>query len=128
MTENELATSVVDVAFHIHSKLGPGLLESVYQKVMAYELRKRGLHVEEEVPVPVIWDEESMEVGFRVDLFVNRKLIVELKSIEHVAPVHKKIVLTYLRLTECRLGLLLNFGEELMKSGISRIVNGLRDS
>ncbi|MEO8270640.1 MAG: GxxExxY protein [Aureliella sp.] len=128
MTENELATIVVDVAFHIHSKFGPGLLESVYQKVMAYELRKRGLQVEEEVPVPVIWDDVSMEVGFRVDLFVNRTLIVELKSIESVAPVHKKILLTYLRLTECRLGLLLNFGEELMKSGISRVVNGLRDS
>ena len=127
MTENELATTVVDVAYHIHTNLGPGLLESVYQKVMAYEIRKRGLHVEEEVPLPVVWDDVKMEVGFRVDLFVERKLIVELKSIEKVAPVHKKTLLTYLRLSDCRLGLLINFGEELIKNGISRVVNGLKE-
>jgi GxxExxY protein len=128
MAENELAKTVVDVAFHIHTALGPGLLESVYQKVLAYELRKRGLQVEEEVSLPVIWDEVKMDVGFRVDLFVNRRLIVELKSIEKVARVHKKTLLTYLRLSDCRLGLLLNFGEELMKTGISRVVNGLKDA
>ena len=105
--------------------LGPGLLESVYQKVMAHELQKRGLTVEEEVPLPVVWDSVKLDVGFRVDLFVNRKLIIELKSVERVAPVHKKTLLTYLRLTDCRLGLLINFGEELMKSGVSRVVNGL---
>lgn len=127
MTENELAKAIVDVAFHIHTNLGPGLLESVYQKVMSYELRKRGLHVEEEVPLPVVWDDVKMEVGFRVDLFVERKLIVELKSIEKVAPVHKKTLLTYLRLSDCRLGLLINFGEELIKNGISRVVNGLKE-
>ena len=127
MTENELAKVVVDVAFHVHTSLGPGLLESVYQKVMAHELRKRGLHVEEEVPLPVIWDDVKMDVGFRVDLFINRRLIVELKSIERVVPVHKKTLLTYLRLADCRLGLLMNFGEELMKTGISRVVNGLKD-
>ncbi len=127
MTENELARIVIDVAIHVHSKLGPGLLESVYQKILAYELRMRGLQVEEEVPLPVIWDDVKMDIGFRVDLFVNRKLIVELKSIEAVAPVHKKTLLTYLRLADCKLGLLLNFGEELMKTGISRIVNGLAD-
>ncbi len=127
MTENAIAKIVVDVAFHIHSELGPGLLESVYQKVMAHELRKRGLQVEEEVSLPVIWDDVKMEVGFRIDLFVNRSLIVELKSIEKVAAVHKKTLLTYLRLADCRLGLLMNFGEELMKTGISRVVNGLKD-
>jgi len=127
MTENELSKVVVDVAFQIHTSLGPGLLESVYQKVMAYELRKRGLNVEEEVPLPVVWDDVKLEVGFRVDLFVNRKLIIELKSVERVAPVHKKALLTYLRLTDCKLGLLVNFGEELMKTGISRVVNGLSD-
>lgn len=127
MTENELAKVVVDTAFHVHSNLGPGLLESVYQKVMAHELRKRGVQVEEEVPLPVIWDDVKLEVGFRVDLFINRTLIVELKSIQAVAPVHKKTLLTYLRLADCRLGLLLNFGEELMKTGISRVVNGLQD-
>ena len=125
MTENEISTICVDTAIYVHRSLGPGLLESVYQKVMAYELRKRGLMVEEEVPVPVIWDDEKMEIGFRIDLYVNRKVIVELKSIERVAPVHKKILLTYLRLSDCRLGLLMNFGEELMKTGVSRVVNGL---
>ena len=125
MIENELSKIVVDVAFQIHTKLGPGLLESVYQKVMAHELQKRGLTVEEEVPLPVVWDSVKLDVGFRVDLFVNRKLIIELKSVERVAPVHKKTLLTYLRLTDCRLGLLINFGEELMKSGVSRVVNGL---
>ena len=125
MTENELARIAVDAAYHIHTALGPGLLESVYQKVMAYELRKRGLTVEEEVPVPVIWDDHKMDIGFRVDLYLNRKLIIELKSIERVTPVHKKILLTYLRLSDCRLGLLVNFGEELIKTGISRVVNGL---
>lgn len=127
MSENELSKIVVDVAFHIHTTLGPGLLESVYQKIMAHELRKRGLTVEEEVPLPVVWDELKMEVGFRADLIINRKLILELKSVERVAPVHKKILLTYLRLADCRLGLLMNFGEELMKTGISRVVNGLQE-
>ena len=128
MTENELARIVVDVALHVHTSLGPGLLESVYQKVMAHELRKRGLQVEEEVSLPVTWDNVKMEVGFRVDLFINRRLVVELKSITVVAPVHKKTLLTYLRLTDCRLGLLLNFGEQLMKTGISRVVNRLNEA
>ena len=127
MTENEIAKIVVDVAFHIHTALGPGLLESVYQKIMAHELRKRGLTVEEEVPLPVIWDDVRLKVGFRADLFINRKLIVELKSAEKVAPVHKKTLLTYLKIADCRLGLLINFGEELMKTGISRVANGLKE-
>ena len=84
MTENELAKIVVDVAFHIHSRLGPGLFESVYQAVLLYELRKRGLHVEDEVPVPVVWEEIKLEVGFRADLIVEHKLILELKSIEQI--------------------------------------------
>jgi len=125
MTENELSQIVVDVAFKIHTALGPGLLESVYQKVFAYELRKHGVTVEEEVPLPVIWDEVKMDVGFRLDLFVERKLIIELKSVEKVSPAHKKVLLTYLRLSNCKLGLLMNFGEELMKTGITRVVNGL---
>ena len=82
----------------------------------------------EEVPLPVAWDDQRMDVGFRVDLFVNRKLIIELKSVEHIAPVHKKILLTYLRLSDCRRGLLMNFGEELMKDGMSRVVNGLQET
>ena len=127
MTENELAKIVVDVAYQIHIRLGPGLLESVYQAVMLYELRKRGLHVEDEVPLPVVWDDVKLEVGFRVDLFVERKLVIELKSIEKLAPVHKKVLLTYLRLSDSRLGLLINFGEELIKHGISRVVNNLQE-
>jgi len=125
MTENELAKIVVDVAFHIHSRLGPGLFESVYQAVLLYELRKRGLHVEDEVPVPVVWEEIKLEVGFRADLIVEHKLILELKSIEQIAPVHKKQLLTYLRLTNCHLGLLINFGVPLIKDGIYRVVNQL---
>ena len=125
MTENEISKVVVDVAFQIHTSLGPGLLESVYQKVMVHELRKLGLDVAEEVPLPVVWDDVKLEVGFRVDILVNQKLVIELKSIERVAPVHKKVLLTYLRLSDCKLGLLINFGEELLKTGISRVVNGL---
>ncbi len=125
MTENELARVVVDCAYHIHRKLGPGLLESVYQAVLVHELRKRGLTAFDEVPVPVVWETVHLDVGFRADLIVEGKLIVELKSAEAVHPVHKKQLLTYLRLTNCRLGLLINFGAELIKDGISRVVNGL---
>ena len=125
MDANQVAKGIVDVAYHVHTKLGPGLLESVYQAVMGYELRKRGLHVEVEVPVPVEWEEVKLEVGFRADLIVERCVIIELKSIEQVAPVHKKQLLTYLKLTNCRLGLLINFGAALTKDGISRVVNGL---
>ena len=127
MRENELAKIVVDVAYQIHRRLGPGLLESVYQAIMAYELRLRGLHVETEVPIPVVWGDMQLEIGFRGDLWIERLLLVELKSIEELAPVHKKQMLTYLRLTNTRLGLLINFGEELIKDGIVRLVNGLPD-
>jgi GxxExxY protein len=125
MHENELAKIVVDAAFQIHSKLGPGLLESVYRTILFYELRKRGLSVDKEEPIALQWDNVLFEEGFRADLIVEGKLVVELKSIEHTAKVHKKILLTYLRLTHCKLGLLINFGEELIKDGISRVVNGL---
>ena len=127
MRENELAKIVVDVAYQIHRRLGPGLLESVYQAIMAYELRLRGLHVETEVPIPVVWGDMQLEIGFRGDLWIERLLLVELKSIEELAAVHKKQMLTYLRLTNTRLGLLINFGEELIKDGIMRPVNGLPD-
>ncbi len=127
MHENELARIVVDVAYQIHTRLGPGLLESVYKAVLVYELRKRGLRVEFEVPIPVVWEEVHLDVGFRADVLVEGKLIVELKSQEKVAPVHKKQLLTHLRLAGCRLGLLINFGAELIKDGICRVVNGLTD-
>jgi GxxExxY protein len=125
MTENELARVVVDVAYHIHRKFGPGLFESVYQAVFIHELSKRGLSFADEVPVPVVWESVQLDVGFRADVIVEGKLVVELKSVEAIHPVHKKQLLTYLRLTDCRLGLLINFGAELIKDGISRVVNGL---
>jgi GxxExxY protein len=125
MSENEIATQIVDAAFKIHTTLGPGLLESVYQKVMVHELRKRGLEVIEEQPIPVVYEDVHLEVGFRADLIVGGLVIVELKSVEAVAPVHKKQLLTYLRLADKKLGLLINFNVELIKNGISRVANGL---
>ena len=127
LTENEISSIVVDAAYNIHQRLGPGLLESVYEIILAHELRKRGLRVDRQVPMEIIWDNVRFEEGFRADLIVERKVIVELKSKETVHPVDKKQVLTHLRLTDRRLGLLINFGEELIKDGISRIVNGLKE-
>ncbi len=127
MTENELAKIVVDVAYKIHSRLGPGLLESAYHAILLYELRKCGLQVETEQPIPVLWEKVYLEVGYKADLIVEKKLILELKSVEQIAPVHKKQLLTYLRLANCRLGLLINFGAILIKDGISRVVNNLPD-
>ena len=127
MTENELAKIVVDTTFKIHYRLGPGLLESVYEAILAHELRQLGLTVETQVPVAVVWNELKLEVGFRADIIVERKLVVELKSVEEIAPVHKKQVLTYLKLTDCRLGLLINFNVALIKDGIYRVVNNLRE-
>src|SRR5260370_366619 len=125
MTENEIAKEIVDVAFKIHTTLGPGLLESVYEKIMAHELKKRGLHVVNQQPLPVVYEGVRLNIGFRVDLIVERKVVVEIKSVEAIAPVHKKQLLTYLRLTDKRLGLLINFNVELIKDGITRVVNGL---
>ena len=125
MTENEIAKEIVDAAFKIHTSLGPGLLESVYESVLAYELGKRGMRVERQKPLPVIYEEVRLEEGFRADLVVSDKVIVELKSVEEIAPVHKKQLLTYLRLADKRLGLLINFGEARIKDGITRIVNNL---
>jgi GxxExxY protein len=125
MTENELSKIIVNVAYQIHTQLGPGLLESVYEEIMHYELVKQGLKVERQKPIPVIWNELKMEIGFRSDLIVENSAIVELKSIETIAPVHPKQLLTYLILTNCKLGLLINFNEPLIKNGITRIVNNL---
>src|ERR1043165_670367 len=100
MHENEVAKHVVDVAFQIHTRYGPGLLESVYEAIMAYELRKRGLPVSRQEPIPVVHDEVRVGIGFRADLIVDRKAVIEIKSIEAIAPVHKKQLLTYLRLTD----------------------------
>ena len=125
MTENDIATAVLDAAFKIHRILGPGLLESVYQATLDFELQKRGLRVIQQVGLPVYYEEIKLELGFRVDLIVADKVIIEIKSVEALAPVHRKQLLTYLRLMNLRLGLLLNFNVELMKNGIQRVVNGL---
>jgi GxxExxY protein len=125
MTENEIAKEIVDSALRIHTILGPGLLESVYEAVLAHELKKRGLQVERQKPLPVVYEDLRLEEGFRADLIVSGSVIVELKSVEAVAPVHKKQLLTYLRLADKKLGLLINFGEARIKNGISRVVNGL---
>ena len=127
MDENPISQQIVDAAYQIHRTLGPGLLESVYEVVLAYELRKRGLKVERQLPVQVVYDGICFEEGYRLDLLVEGKVIVEIKSIETITPVHKKQLLTYLRLLDKRLGLLIIFNEELIRNGISRVVNGLED-
>lgn len=120
---DRLAALVVDACLKIHRELGPGLLESVYERLLAHELEARGCRVERQVSVPISYAGMIFEEGFRADLIIDRSLLVELKSVERLLPVHKKQVLTYLRLMGMRLGLLINFGEELMKTGIHRIIN-----
>jgi GxxExxY protein len=125
MTENEIGTMVVKAAFEVHRELGPGLLESVYEAALAHELVCMGLHVQAQLPVPVTYKAVHFDIGFRMDLLVNDTVIIELKSVEHLLPVHRKQLQTYLRLSQKRLGYLLNFGSALMKEGIVRAVNGL---
>jgi GxxExxY protein len=125
LKENEVAKTIVDVAYQIHRKLGPGLLESVYHAIMKYELEKRGLRVLSKEPVPVVWEEVRLEKAFEADLIVEDVVVVELKSVEQLARVHAKQLLTHLRLMNLRLGLLINFGAELIGEGISRVANGL---
>ena len=127
MTENEVGKIIVDCAFQVHTKLGPGLLESVYEIALAHELKNRGLVVERQVPIPVVYDGIKFDEGFRADLIVAGLVIIELKSVEDIHPVHKKQLLTYLRLADKRLGYLINFGAELIKDGISRVSNGAAD-
>ena len=127
MTENEIGKIVVDCAFQVHTKLGPGLLESVYEIALAHELKKRGLAVERQVSIPVVYDGISFDEGFRADIVVAGLVILELKSVEEVHRVHKKQLLTYLRLAEKRLGYLINFGAELIRDGITRVSNGAED-
>lgn len=127
MTENEIATVVVDAAYRIHTRLGPGLLESVYESVPAYELERRGLAVRRQAPIAVVWNELRFDEGFRADLVVEDRVILELKSVEKTAPVHAKQLLTYVRLADMRLGLLINFGEARIADGIKRVVSNLRE-
>ena len=125
MDENEIGRIIVDAAIAVHRELGPGLLESVYEAVLAQELRNRGLNVERQVPVPIVWRGMKFDEGFRADLIVEGKVITELKSVESVSKAHKKQILTHLKLTRMKLGFLLNFGAAVMKDGITRAVNGL---
>jgi len=125
MTENEISRVIVDVAYKIHVALGPGLLESVYENVLEFELKKRGLDVKKQVAIPVIYETIHLEAGFRADLIVNNKVIIEVKSVEMVSPVHHKQLRTYLRLADKKLGILINFNVELIKDGMRRVVNNL---
>ena len=125
MTENEISKMLVDVFVKVHSQLGPGLLESVYESAICYELTKRGLKYKRQSGISVNYDEIKLNLGFRADIIVEDKVIVEIKSIEAVSPVHKKTLLTYLKLTKLKLGLLVNFNVDLVKNGITRLVNNL---
>jgi GxxExxY protein len=127
MNENKIASEVLNAAFAVHSALGPWLFETVYEAVLAYELTRRGLAARRQVPVPITHEGMQFEEGFRADLIAGDGVIVELKSVEKLAPVHAKQLLTQLRLSGHRLGLLINFGEEHLKDGIRRVVNGLVD-
>jgi len=127
MTENEIGSIVIDTAFDLHKKLGPGLLENVYEIILMRLLSKRGLAVQRQVSIPIEYEGEHFDDGFRVDLFIEGKVIIELKSAEKIIGAHKKQLLTYLKLTNTKLGYILNFSAELMKNGIERVVNGLSD-
>ncbi len=124
MTENQIGKIVVDSAIKIHKKLGPGLLETVYEVILAHKLTEQGLSVERQVSIPIEYEGMKFDEGFKADIVLDNKVILELKSIEFVTKAHKKQILTYLKLTSCKLGFLLNFGEALMKNGICRVING----
>ena len=125
MTENEIAKIIVDLCIKIHRTLGPGLLESVYEAALIYELKKLGIPCNSQVDVPAIYEEIKLDVGFRADLIVDDKVIIEIKSVQNMQSVFKKQLLTYLKLSHMKLGLLVNFNVNLIKDGITRIANGL---
>jgi GxxExxY protein len=127
VSENAVANQIVDAAYRVHTTLGPGLLESVYQAALAYELEKRGMRVARQQAIPVVYEAVRIDTGFYADLVVDNQVIVEIKAVETIAPVHKKQLLTYLKLADKRLGLLINFNVTLIKAGIIRIVNGLKE-
>jgi len=127
MTENEIGKIVVDCAVNLHKALGPGLLESVYEVILTHELEQAGCAVTRQVPIPIQYHGVQFNEGFRADIIVEDKVILELKSVEHTSRAHTKQVLTYLKLTDMKLGYLLNFGEGLMRDGISRVIHGNLD-
>ena len=125
MTENEISNKLIGIAIELHRKLGPGLLESAYENALAYDLRESGLKVKQQYPMPFIYKEVKLDIGYRLDLLINNKVIIEIKSVETLAPVHYAQLLTYLKLSDLRLGLLINFNTKLLKNDIHRIVNNL---
>lgn len=125
MTENELSKKVIGCAIRVHRSLGPGLLESAYQACLLYELKNEGLNYRSEVAQPIIYEEVKLDHGYRIYILVEEKLVLELKTVDYILPVHEAQLLTYLKLGKYKLGLLLNFNESLMMDGIKRIVNGL---
>jgi GxxExxY protein len=125
MTENELSRVTFDCALKVHKSLGPGLLESAYEECLFYELKKTGLFVEKQKSLPLIYEEVKLDIGYRIDLIVENKLILEIKSVESLNDVHFAQLLTYLKLTDCKLGMLINFNVNLIKYGIKRVVNNL---
>ncbi len=127
MNENELSYLVIGLALELHKNVGPGLLESAYENALAFDLRKSGLDVKQQVPMPFVYKDIKMEVGYRIDLIVENKLLIEIKSVEGLAPVHFSQLLTYLRLSDKKLGLLINFNSKRLRDGIHRIVNNLEE-
>ncbi len=124
MTENEIATNVFDCALKVHQALGPGLLESAYEECLFYEIKENGLFIEKQKPLPLIYKEVKLDIGYRVDLLIEKKFIVEIKAVECLNDVHLAQLLTYLKLSDCRLGFLINFNVKLLKDGIRRVING----
>tara|TARA_R110002096_G_scaffold28068_2_gene85358 strand:+ start:1228 stop:1608 length:381 start_codon:yes stop_codon:yes gene_type:complete len=124
MTENEMATKIIGCAIDVHKVLGPGLLESAYQECLYYKLKKVGLKVEKEKPMPLVFEEVKLECGYRIDLLVENKVVIELKSVEALNDVHLAQTLTYMKLGKYKLGLLINFNVTLLKQGIKRVING----
>ncbi len=125
MTENEISKIIFNCALKVHKALGPGLLESSYEECMYYELNKSGLHVQKQKTLPLIYEEVNLEIGYRIDLIVEDKVIIELKAVEVLNDVHLAQILTYLKLSNCKLGMLINFNVSLIKNGIRRVVNNL---
>ena len=125
MTENEISKIVFDAALRIHKALGPGLLESAYEECLFYELKKSGIWVEKQKPLPLVYEEVKLEIGYRIDILVEHKLIIEVKAVEVLNDIHLAQVLTYLKLSNCKLGMLINFNVTLIKNGIRRVVNNL---
>lgn len=125
MKENVISSKLLDICIRVHSQLGPGLYESVYETVLAVELTKAGLSYERQKPIPLVWDGVMLDQSFKADLIIENSVILEIKSVEHIVPVHFKQLLTYLKLTDLKLGLLVNFNVELLKHGVTRVVNNL---